>query len=130
MTPSFTYAAKVERVVDADTVDVELDLGMRVYLRTRLRVAGIDAPEMSTDAGKAAKCFVLDQLCAATEHREPHISDRDCLFVPVTVRTSKPDKYGRALADVVFRDMQGADLNLGTVLVDDGHARPYDGGRR
>lgn len=111
MTPSFTYAATVLHVVDADTIDVDLDLGMRVHLHTRLRVRHIDAPERYTDAGKAAIAFVLDLLPIGSR---------------VTVATSKPDKYGRALADVALvdgRDFAGE-------LVAAGHAVTYEGGTR
>lgn len=117
MTPSFTYAAKVERVVDADTIDVALDLGMRVHLRTRLRVAHIDAPELSTPEGKAARTFVVDLLPVGA---------------PVVVATRKPDKYGRALADVAFAiGDQALDVDLAGLLVVAGHARGnYEGGAR
>lgn len=41
----YTYQAEVERVIDGDTLDVKLDLGLRCYRRERIRVLGIDAPE-------------------------------------------------------------------------------------
>lgn len=111
MTPSYTYAATVERVVDGDTLDVSLDLGMRVYLRTRLRLEGIDAPELHTSEGKAARDYVVQAMALGTL---------------VTVATRKPDRYGRALARVTLPD--GRDLT--TVLLEAGHGRPYDGGAR
>lgn len=105
MRRSFVYAAKIERVIDGDTVDVELDLGMRVFFRTRLRIAGIDAPERNTDAGKAAKAFLQGLLPVGWA---------------VTVSTYKPDKYGRALADIEFNDH-----DVGETMVGNGHARVY-----
>jgi micrococcal nuclease len=121
MKPSFTYAAKVERVVDADTIDVELDLGMRVYVRTRLRVAHIDAPEMRTMEGKDAARYVEAVLADL---------DRPGCYLPVVVETQKPDKFGRALADVRYRDDAGQWNDLAQVLISAGHARPYEGGAR
>ncbi len=119
MAPAFTYAAKVERVVDADTIDVELDLGMRVAIRTRLRVAGIDAPEVSTPEGKEARAFVLALL-------DPKLAG----YRRVVVTTHKPDKYGRALADVTYVDDTGWRMDLADVLLEHGYARPYEGGPR
>jgi len=42
----YTYKAKVVRVIDGDTVDVAIDLGFKVTINARLRLAGIDAPEI------------------------------------------------------------------------------------
>lgn len=109
--PTFHYAATVERVVDGDTLDVDLDLGMRVHLKTRLRVAHVDTPETSTDAGKEARAYVSALLPAGA---------------PVTVSTAKPDKYGRALATVILPD--GKDL--ASLLLDGGFAQPYEGGAK
>jgi micrococcal nuclease len=109
--PLFTYAATVRRVVDADTLDVDLDLGMRVHLHARLRVAGVDAPESWTDEGKAAAAYVRSVM---------HPGD------PLVVTTQKPDKYGRILAAVSF----SGGCDLAEVLLELGHARPYDGGSR
>lgn len=119
MAPAFTYAAKVERVVDADTIDVELDLGMRVYFRTRLRVAHIDAPEVSTQEGKDARAFVAGLL-------DPGLAT----YRRVVVATHKPDKYGRALADVTYIDDDGWRQDLADILLELGYARPYEGGAR
>jgi micrococcal nuclease len=110
--PAYTYAATVERVVDADTLDVALDLGMRIQLRTRLRLADVDAPERFTSEGREATEFVSALLSVLGHH--------------VVVETQKPDKYGRALAAVQLGD--GTDL--ADQLLSAGHARPYDGGAR
>jgi endonuclease YncB( thermonuclease family) len=127
MTPSFTYAATVERVVDADTLDVAIDLGFRIQFRVRLRVAGIDAPELHTAEGKEARLFVLDHLCTeqpGTGHPAA------CSFRPVVVRTYKPDKYGRALADVQWVEASGRTYDLAGELLAAGRAQLYTGGAR
>lgn len=111
MTPSYTYAATITGVVDADTCDVVLDLGMRVKLATRLRIAHIDAPERYTTAGRVAMDFAKELLPVGSS---------------VTVATHKPDKFGRSLADVVLAD--GRDV--ADELVRAGHAVPYEGGTR
>lgn len=57
----FEYPIKEYRVVDGDTVEVELDLGFRMYHKVFVRLMDIDAPEMKLEeheAGKVAKQFV------------------------------------------------------------------------
>ena len=87
----FTYAAKLIEVIDGDTVDLLIDLGFGVHVKERCRLYGIDAPEMPTDAGKAAKAYLESLIGASSE-----------LFVATRKMTRKPkertDKYGRYLA--------------------------------
>ena len=100
----FTYAAKLIEVVDGDTVDLLIDLGFGVHVKERCRLYGIDAPEMPTDAGKAAKAYLESLLGAATGE----------LYVATRKMTRKPkektDKYGRYLA--VLYDGGNADMDL------------------
>ena len=88
----FTYQAKLIEVIDADTVDLLIDLGFGVHVKERCRLYGIDAPEMPTEAGKAAKAYLESLLGAATGE----------LFVATRKMARKPkektDKYGRYLA--------------------------------
>ena len=98
----FTYAAKLIEVIDGDTVDLLIDLGFGVHVKERCRLYGIDAPEMPTEAGKAAKAYLESLIAAATGE----------LFIATRKMTRKPkektDKYGRYLAVLYV----GAD-NLG-----------------
>lgn len=109
----YEYAATVERVIDGDTVDVTIDLGFRVYLGQRIRLAGIDAPEVSTDEGKDARDF-LRRTLPPGQH------------VVLTTERPRDDKYGRFLATV----MKDGTLNINNYMLNTGHARPYDGGAR
>ncbi len=52
--PRFHYAATVERVVDGDTLSVELDLGDRTYRTRRIRILGYDAPELFSGTEREA----------------------------------------------------------------------------
>lgn len=112
MKPAFIYAATVERIIDADTLDVVIDAGFRITVSLPLRLAHVDAPERFTPDGKAATVFVGEFLGP--------------LPVDVVVQTYKPaDKYGRYLATVSCHD-----IDLGSALIDAGHAVPYEGGPR
>jgi micrococcal nuclease len=106
----FIYQATVEKVVDGDTLDLQVDLGFGVFTRQRVRLLGINAPEHNTPGGKKATAFVQAWV---TEHGPTF-----------TVRTSKDkrEKYGRYLATVLSDTKE-----LGQALVDAGLAVPWDG---
>jgi endonuclease YncB( thermonuclease family) len=86
-------------------------MGMDVLYRARVRLAGINAPERGTLAGDAATRYVTDLLPAGTE---------------ITVISHRREKYGRILGAIKLPD--GRDL--GALLLEAGHAVPYDGGRQ
>ena len=88
----YQYKAQVRQVIDADTIDVLIDLGFGVHTMQRLRLYGIDAPEMRTEAGKVAKEYVKSVLLGADA----------AMFVYVRTLKDKKDKYGRKLAVVYF----------------------------
>ena len=81
----FTYKAFVERVVDGDTLFVEVDLGFGNTTRQYLRLRALDAPEMKEERGRKAKDFVASLLKPAP-------------FIFLT--TTRSDKYDRYLADI------------------------------
>ena len=83
----YVYLAAVERVVDGDTLWVWLDLGFGDLARQDLRLRGIDTPEMDTPEGRSSRRFVVDALAGCKR---------------IVVSTSRPDKYGRYLADVFY----------------------------
>ena len=87
----YTYAAKLIEVIDGDTVDLFIDLGFGVHVKERCRLYGIDAPEMPTAQGQAAKACLESLIGAAME-----------LYVATRKMTrktkEKTDKYGRYLA--------------------------------
>jgi len=80
----YEYKAKLVSVVDGDTVRVDVDLGLNIHTYLTLRLAGINAPELGTPEGVAAKAY----LVAATG---------DGSLVIRTVKDRR-EKYGRYLA--------------------------------
>lgn len=88
----YTYRGEVKSVIDADTIDVLIDLGFGVHTMQRLRLYGIDAPEMKTEAGKIAKEYVKSVLLGGDAFR----------YVYVRTLKDKKDKYGRKLAVLYF----------------------------
>ena len=51
----YVYKAKLDRVVDGDTIRVVLDLGFKIFHKEILRLRGIDAAEMKSDVGANSK---------------------------------------------------------------------------
>lgn len=106
----YVYHARIVRVVDGDTIDLDVDLGFRLTSRQRLRVLGINAPEKSTPEGVEAARFAADLLPVGTA---------------ILVETDRPDprdKYGRFLATFDLPDGQ----DFAETMVLGGHAVRYD----
>jgi micrococcal nuclease len=87
----YEYQAIIRKVVDGDTFDVELDLGLEVRHRTRLRLAEINAPELSTPAGQELK-LRLEMMFAD-----------DPVVLVQTIKDRK-EKWGRYLGKVMLPD--------------------------
>lgn len=103
-------------MLDGDTIRAEVDLGCDVRHNLTLRLAGINAPEMSTEDGESAKQFLLYLLEAAP---------RDVFERPVIlVRTIKDrrEKYGRYLAELLIDETT---KTLNELMVEQGFAVRY-----
>ena len=120
----FEYYAKLNRVVDGDTIDVEVDLGFDIWHKARVRMMGIDTPESRT-RNLEEKALGL----ASKARLKELLKDRK-----VKLETSKEGKgkFGRILATVWAFDKKGIepDINCNTRLIEEGHARPYHGGKK
>lgn len=112
----YRYRAKIVRVVDGDTVDLEVDLGFRIRHQVRVRLLGINAPESAgpdaSTAGKDAKAFLTSRLGIAG------------LDVNLETHLDATDKYGRLLGKIWLR---GVDQTINEEMVALGYAKPYDG---
>jgi endonuclease YncB( thermonuclease family) len=113
----WTVPATVVRVVDADTLLLHLSLGWHIYLDSRVRLIGCNAPEMSTEEGAAAKAWVMDLLSA-------HGGALDGSGVSCTFVSHELDKYGRPLGQVLLTTSQGGTTDLGLALMQADHAIP------
>lgn len=121
----YEYRATVLKVVDGDTVDVDIDLGFGVMLKDeRVRVMGIDTPESRTSDkvedlfGEAAKARVKELL-----------SDRVVLKTEVNKNgEDMKGKFGRILGDFeVYDSNKDCWRKLTAILIEEGHAVPYHG---
>ena len=113
----YIYSAKCLKVVDGDTIDARVDLGFDTFKKIRIRLVGINAPESRTrdleekERGLAAKARVK-QL----------ISENKNKFV---LHSQGVGKYGRCLGEIYLGDSK-----LNDILINEGHAVAYYGGKR
>lgn len=115
----YSYNVIVYRVVDGDTLDVDIDLGFSIWVREqRIRLNGIDAPETRTRNlnekkwGYASKEFICEMIDNAEK-------------VVIETQLDKTGKYGRILADLYCDG-----VNVCDALVKNRLAIPYTGGNR
>ena len=112
----FNYNCTLIRVIDGDTIDVNIDLGFNIWHKGRIRMAGIDTPESRT-RNKAEKVLGL-----AAKSRLKELLKKKKLSINCT---KEKGKFGRILADVLADD-----INVNKQLIEEGHARPYQGGAK
>lgn len=101
----YEYKAKVKRVIDGDSVVLDIDLGFYIFMNeTKIRLYGIDTPEMNSEdpllrlQGVLATRYLYDNLPIGSK---------------VTIKTvlDKREKYGRLLATIITQD--GLNINDG-----------------
>jgi micrococcal nuclease len=98
------YNAKVLRVIDGDTIEADIDLGFNLHFIAKVRLAGINAPELRTLEGPASKARLTELLVA-----------------PLIIRTTlnkEFEKYGRVLG-VLYG---AGSLNVNQQMVSEGFA--------
>lgn len=102
----FNRKATFIRVVDGDTIDVEIDLGWSMKLKERLRLSDVDTPEMNKTEESSAGKFVRDVVTEFFQEKEELIITSEAYDRTGKVR----GKFGRTIAEV-YRVRDGASLN-------------------
>lgn len=115
----FTYRCSIVRVVDGDTIDVELDLGFGIRMIERVRLLGIDTPELygpnASKDGQSAANFARDWIITN--------QTREGFFQYQSVRYNARDKYGRSLGYLRFIPKKGKMQDLAEDLKTAGHTK-------
>jgi micrococcal nuclease len=114
----YIYRATIIKVLDGDTIDVDIDCGFDIKKKERVRLAGVEAPAIDEDGGKEAFDYVLEQMRKAKT---------------IVVRTGKEDRYGRYVMHVFYGLEEDADKErvfqtgrwLNQELLDRGLVRGY-----
>tara|TARA_Y100000592_G_scaffold76091_1_gene119028 strand:+ start:1595 stop:1984 length:390 start_codon:yes stop_codon:yes gene_type:complete len=121
----YIYRAKLDRVVDGDTVDALIDVGFNIWFKKRIRFKGVDTWESRT-RNLEEKALGL-KAKARTKELLEKVSSKSGYF---RIRSYGLGKYGRVLADVFIEDKDGKQWNINQTLISEGHAYVYDGGKK
>lgn len=116
----YEYKAHLVKVVDGDTVDVDIDLGFGIWLKDeRVRIMGIDTPESRT-RDKVEKVFGL-----AAKNRLKQLIEKDCTLKTVAAKDGEDmkGKFGRILGDFIV----DGDKLVTEIMIEEGHAVKYFG---
>lgn len=120
----YQYNVSVVKVVDGDTIDVDIDLGFGMtYKKQRVRLMGIDTPESRTrdleekKFGKASKKH-LKKLLESAER--------------ISLISHDKGKFGRILGEIYIHfneghPVYGTEINVNQQMIDDHHAVEYSG---
>lgn len=107
----YTYSAKIIGVYDGDTVTAIVDLGFHIKKEIKIRLAGIDTPELR--GAERPEGLVSKQRLSEL------ILDKE-----VTLKTykDKQEKYGRWLGDIYISN---SEVSVNQILINEGLAIPY-----
>ena len=121
----YTYNIQLVRVIDGDTIDANIDLGFDVSVKKRIRFMGINTPESRTrDLEEKAKGLAAkDRVCELLA---------GCNKIQLT--SHGVGKFGRCLGELYLDMVDGEEKavleNLNQLLIKEGHAVEYHGGKR
>lgn len=116
----YEYRCKINRVVDGDTVDVDIDLGFNIVLTDeRVRIMGIDTPESRT-SDPVEKIFGI-----ASKNRLKELLSKEAILKTEVSKDGEDmkGKFGRILGDFLTEDGR----KVSDILIEEGHAVKYHG---
>jgi|TARA_R110000803_G_scaffold176546_1_gene238976 micrococcal nuclease len=121
----YIYRAKLDRVVDGDTIDAMIDVGFDIWVKKRIRYMGVDTWESRTRDLDEKKLG----LAAKARNKEllEKVSAKSGYF---RLKSHGLGKYGRVLGEIFIQDAEGKQYNINETLVAEGHAYVYDGGKK
>ena len=121
----YIYKAKLDRVVDGDTVDALIDVGFDIWFKKRIRFKGVDTWESRT-RNLEEKALGL-KAKARTKELLEKVSSKSGYF---RIKSYGLGKYGRVLGEIFIMDKDGKQWNVNETLISEGHAYIYDGGKK
>ena len=121
----YNYKISPLKVVDGDTIDAEIDLGFDIKVKKRIRFMGIDTPESRTrDLEEKARGL-------AAKDRVKQLLD-GCKNIQL--KSHGIGKFGRCLGEIMLDTVDGKEkitlVSLNELLISEGHAKEYFGGKR
>ena len=115
----YEYKAIVTRVIDGDTIDVDIQLGFYVILsKQRVRLYGIDTPESRTRDKEEKIRGLLSK---------DYLKDNCYVGSTIKLKSKEKGKFGRILG-VIYKD--GDSISMNQRMIEEGFAVPYTGGNK
>lgn len=115
----YTYSCKINKIIDGDTIEIDIDLGFNIVLSNQtIRLAGLDTPESKTKnseektRGLLSKKKVSEKLPVGSKQKIQTIKQND-----------DNDKFGRILGIFILED----NTNLNQWMIDNNYAVLYNG---
>ena len=121
----YIYRAKLDRVVDGDTVDALIDVGFDIWFKKRIRFKGVDTWESRT-RNLEEKALGL-KAKARTKELLEKVSSKSGYF---RLKSHGVGKYGRVLGEIFIQDTNENTICINNQLISEGHAYIYDGGKK
>lgn len=112
------HVKRVTKVVDGDTIDVDIDLGFDITFSSRVRLAGIDTPESRT-SDKYEKTLGLE----SKDYLKKAIDSAKSIVIK-TEKLDSSEKYGRILG---WLYLDGAEVSVNEAMISSGYAWSYMG---
>jgi micrococcal nuclease len=116
----YTYNAKVQKVVDGDTIDAMVDLGFNIWISVTVRLDGINTPESRTRNAEEKKKGI-----AAKERLKAILEENKNEF---TLISHGVEKYGRCLAEIFVKTL--GENSVQKTLITEGFGVEYHGEKR
>ena len=117
----YEYRSSLIKIIDGDTIDVDLDLGFSVVLKKqRVRLAGINTPESRT-RDREQKKYGL----AAKARLKELLAEDSPLVIKISIDKKARGKYGRILGWLFCKEQ-----NINKEMISRGYAWEYDGGKK
>ena len=121
----YIYRGKLERVVDGDTIDALIDVGVDIWIKKRIRYSGIDTWESRTrDLAEKAKGL---EAKARNKELLMEVSSKAGYF---RLKSFGVGKYGRVLGEIYIQDSNKNTICINNQLITEGHAYIYEGGKK
>tara|TARA_R100000700_G_scaffold13545_1_gene19227 strand:- start:148 stop:510 length:363 start_codon:yes stop_codon:yes gene_type:complete len=119
----YTYKAKLDRIVDGDTLDAKIDLGFDITVHKRIRLAGINTPESRTRDKEEKKRGLAAKDALTVMLEGDNVNN---YFI---LESESVGKFGRVLGRLHIETKEG-EYCINDQLVKNGHAVEYHGGKR
>ena len=121
------YEYKIKEIthfVDGDTFDCMIDLGFDILHKIRVRMYGMNTPESRTRD--------LDEKKRGLESKDKLVEmlTEDHLDFKLILKTKEKGKFGRWLGIVIKRYKDDTEIDVNQLMIEEGYAVPYFGGKR